>query len=185
MIGSIEDTNTLKGTIYTDNSINAKLDYVPTKPSGTGSYKLITSEEFQVQTTQTSASSVGDITIDSKYIDSSNILYVRIRDKAGKKKGYFLGSDNFFINYQKANGSTDALTIGGRILHRYTSDGLYSQYSSANSTGYGVYVGSIFSGGRINISKRYNANNSSTINGTYTIEVYTLEYPDNKSVFDI
>lgn len=216
MNGEIRDNNVIKGKIYSDNNIVAKLDYVPTTvvnyegdytvtPSTSEQtletknklmvdnlvvesmpsiWKLIGSAEFEVASTQTSASTVGDILVDSSYITKDKIIYVRVRDKAGKRNGYFLGSDNFFINYQKANGSTTELTIGGRIITKY-ADNSYSQVSVANTNGYGVYAGAIYNNGRINISKRYNASNSSTINGIYKVEIYTLEYPDNKSVFDI
>lgn len=216
MNGEIRDIDVIKGKIYSDNNIVAKLDYVPTTvvnyegdytvtPSTSEQtletknklmvdnlvvesmpsiWKLIGSAEFEVVATTTSASNVGDINVDSSYITKDKIIYVRVRDKAGKRNGYFTGSDNFFINYQKANGSTNSLDIGGRIITKYANNS-YSQVSVANTNGYGVYASVIYNSGRINISSRYNATNSSTINGTYKVEVYTLEYPDNKSVFDI
>ena len=122
--------------------------------TATGSWKLIGSEEFEVSTTQTSASNVGDIYVDSSYITKDKILYVRVRDEAGKRNGYFTGSDCFFVNFQKANDSTNELSVGGRIITRYLNDNTYNQYIGANSNGYGVYASSIFSNGRINISKR-------------------------------
>ena len=142
------------------------------------------SEQVTANTTGTSAASLKSITISGIYT-KSKIIYVRIRDKAGKRAGYFLGSDCFFINYQDANSSGSALTYAGRLIHRYTSDSKYAMYSGATTTGYGVYAYDINTSGRLRIYTRYSSSYSLTINGTYTVEVYTLDYPDGKSVFDI
>ena len=103
------------------------------------------------------------------------ILYVCIRDSAGKRDGYFLGSDNYFYNYRAANSSTSVLTYGGRFIHTYVSTG-FSTYIGATTTGYGVYAYSINNLGQLTIYSRYNASNSRTINGTYNIRAYSLEY---------
>ena len=151
---------------------------------GASPWKLVHSEEVTANTSSTTATSLKSITISGIYT-KAKIIYVRIRDKAGKRPGYFLGSDCFFINYQHANSSGSALTYAGRLIHRYTSSSQYGMYSGATTTGYGVYAYDINSSGRLRIYTRYNSNYSLTINGTYTVEVYTLDYPDGKSVFDI
>lgn len=153
--------------------------------SGGSSWTLLGSTELTVNTTSTNASSAGSINIGSTVVDKSKIIYVRIRDNAGKRAGYFLGSDTFFINYQKANSSTSTLSYAARLIHRYSSSNQYGQYIGATSTGYGVYGYSITNAGVVNIYKRYNSNYSLTINGTYSVEVYSLDYPDGESVFDI
>ena len=43
------------------------------------------------------ASSIATINCNGEHWNKDKIIYVRIRDKAGKRAGYFLGSDNFFI----------------------------------------------------------------------------------------
>ncbi len=153
--------------------------------SGSSSWKLLGSTNVTVNSTSTSAASAGTINIGSEVVNKSKIIYVRVRDKAGKRAGYFLGSDAFFINYQKANNSTSALTYAGRLIHRYSTSSQYGTYVGSTSTGYGVYGYSITNAGVVNIYRRYNSNYSLTINGTYHVEVYALDYPDGISPFDI
>jgi hypothetical protein len=61
-----------------------------------------------------------------------------------------------------------------------TSAGAYTSYVGATTTGYGVYGYSISSAGVVTIQRRYNSNYSLTINGTYTIEVWALDYGPGK-----
>lgn len=151
---------------------------------GGGNYTLLAETDITVSTTSTSASSAGTITGITGLADPDAIIYVRIRDKAGKRAGYFYGSDNFFINYQKANGSTSALTYAGRLIHRYSTSGVWAQYVGATTAGYGVYAYSVANNGTLNIYRRYNSSYSLTIDGTYHVEVYKLTFPDGVSPFD-
>lgn len=153
--------------------------------AGGSSYKLLASQEYTVNTTQTSNQQVGYITlpVDEAWT-TAKIIYIRVRDKAGKRLGYFYGSDAFFINTNAANGGTAAFTSGGRIAHRYSTSGQWGVYSTGQTTGYGVFGYSINSAGRVYIYRRYNSNYSLTINGTYVVEVYALDFPDGVSPFD-
>lgn len=144
-------------------------------------WTFVKSGELTVNTTSTSAGSAGSVTCDSSIVDKSIMIYVRIRDKAGKRAGYFCGSDNFFINYRKANGSTTADSVVARAITAYNSSNQYIQ----NGSGYGVYAYSITNAGVVNIYRRYNSSYSLTINGTYKIDIYKLAYPDGVSIFDI
>lgn len=151
---------------------------------GASPWTLIHSEELTVSTTSTSDSSTKAITLSGIYT-SSKILYVRIRDKAGKRAGYFYGTDNFIINPNPANGGTATVsTFIARYVIRYTSSNMFqsSLYSGVN--GYGVYVYNLTSSGKLNLHQRYNTSSSLTIDGTYTVEVYTLDWPDGISPFD-
>lgn len=132
-----------------------------------------------VNTTSTSAGSAGSLTLPEAWT-KAKIIYVRVRDTAGKRAGYFLGSDAFFENYQLANGTTTALTVAARLVHRYNSDNTYTAYSGA----YGVYGYDINSSGRVRIYRRYNSTYTLTINSTYKVEVYALDYPDGVSPFN-
>jgi hypothetical protein len=146
-------------------------------------YTLLGSTDITTSMTGTQASSAGQLTVSGAFT-ADKIIYVRIRDTAGKRAGYFYGSDNFFINYQKANNGTSALTYAGRLITRYSTSSVWGLYSGATTTGYGVYAYDINTSGRIRIYQRYNSNYSLTINGTYHIEVYALDWPDGVSVFD-
>ena len=141
------------------------------------SYTLLATREFTVSTTSTSATSVGNVDAGTDAYTSRKILYVRIRDKAGLRSGYFYGSDSFFINSNAANGKNTTYSSAGRfiLLHNGYDTNYWEAFSFSNTTGYGVYAYSVTSAGRINIRSRYNASNSKTIDGTYVVEVYLLE----------
>lgn len=143
------------------------------------SYTLLKSVEVTANTNVTTATSLTTITVGSDAVNKSKIIYVKIRDKAGKRAGYFYGSDCMFFNYQKANNSSSNLTYGARAIHRYSSSNTWSTYTGGTTTGYGVYAYSITSAGVINIYTRYNSSYSLTINGTYTVEIYALDFPNN------
>ena len=150
----------------------------PEASSGS-SWKLLGSTEITTSSTSTTATSVGTLTIPEAY-DANKIIMVRVRDKAGKRAGYFYGSDSFFMNYQDASGGTSTITYAGRLIHRVTSAGAYTSYVGATTTGYGVYGYSISSAGVVTIQRRYNSNYSLTINGTYKIEVWAIDYVPGK-----
>lgn len=188
--------HTTLASLFTDiaNAIRAKkgtsaaivADNFPTEianlPSGS-SYTLITSKEVTANTTSTSAASLTTLALGSANYRADKIIYVKIRDKAGKRAGYFYGSDTFFFNYQKANNSTSELTYAARAIHRYSGSSVWSTYIPSTTTGYGVYAYSIASDGTLNIYRRYNSNYSLTINGTYVIEAYVLNTDDGTSPY--
>lgn len=143
------------------------------------SWTKIAETSYTVSTTSTSAATVGTwSTGNSSLWTSSAFVYVKIRDTSGARSGYFYGSDTFFVNYLPVNGSsTTSLTSGtfGMTYH-YSSSGYSSRYNYG-TTGYGVYADTIYSDGRIRIRQRYNSSYSTTINGTYSVEVYLLTPP--------
>ena len=147
------------------------------------SWTLLASSDTTCSTTSTSATSHTTIYLGSSNVTADKILYVKIRDKAGKRSGYFLGSDSFFFDYGTANGTTSG-TIAGwvKIIHAYSTAGKYTQTTSSGSqTGYGLYPDTLsLANGAIAIYKRYNSSYSLTINGTYSIEVYALDYAPNR-----
>jgi len=151
---------------------------------GASSWELLAEHDYTVSTTSTSGATVGTIKVGSALQHYDKIVYVRVRDKAGKRPGYFYGSDTFFINTNRANGSTSAWTTAGRLIHRYSTSSVWGQYAGGSTTGYGVYGYSITASGGINVYRRYNSNYSLTIDGTYHVEVYLLDFPDGISPFD-
>jgi hypothetical protein len=153
------------------------IEYV--KPSGS-SYTKLAETEVTVNTTSTSVAIVENINISpaTDVWTSAQQIFVSIRDKAGKRNGYFLGADAIFSNANPANESS-ANAAPARNTYLYNADGEFVQ----NNSGYGVFVYDINSSGRIRIGSRFNATSSLTINGTYKIEVYALPYPDNVSPF--
>ena len=151
-------------------------------PSGGGSsYTKIASQDFTADTTSTSTNSLGTMSLGSTGWTSAKILYIRIRDKAGARNGYFVGSENYIFNTSAANNTTTAITNFARVNVVKGSSGNYT----LGTGGYGVFVSRLGSDGTLTISTRYNSTNSLTINGTYNVTVYALDYaPDQGNPFD-
>lgn len=143
--------------------------------------KLLASKEFTVNTSSTSESAVGTVTVPDGW-SKDFIIYVKIRDKAGKRNGYFRGSDNFADNCYAANGVTtsptptricDGVDAGGKFVQSTSSYGVYlSAYSKVSGKNDGTAT----------IKAKYNSSYG-TINGTFVVEVYALSWPHNDSMF--
>ena len=144
------------------------------------SWVRIASKSLNVTTSSTTSTKIDTISIGSDYYTKDSIIYVRVRDHNGKRNGYLYGTDTFFLNYYDANSATTSLTVGARLVHRYSSSGVYTSYSG----GYGVYGYSITSDGNLNIYSRYNSTYTLTIDGTYDVEVYKLEYIKGKEIYE-
>ena len=193
-------TQTVKGVLLTNLSAgNIKKDVVvkvgdstddDCVTSVTGTYeggggtsawhKLVNAQENNVATTQTSASNAFTIELGSSAYNKNQIIWVHIRDKAGKRDGYFYGSDVFFMNYLKANGATTPLSVFA-IETFYCVGTTITGFAGQ----YGVYGFSINSdSGLLLVKRRYNSTYSHTIDGTYVTNVYALDLPDGLTLFD-
>ena len=146
-----------------------------TLSGGAGSsYKLLKSAEFTVNTSSTSDTDVGTVAAGAAAYTSDKIIYVRVRDKAGLRSGYWHGSDAWLLNSSPAKGSTlnaSAFAVLG-----------ISQTDSAITAKCGVYPVVVTSDGTITIKAKYNSTYG-YVNGTYVVEVYALEWPDRISPF--
>lgn len=149
---------------------------------GGSNWTLLGSTELTVNTTSTQAASAGTISCGSTAADKDAIIYVRVRDIEGKRAGYFAGSDAYFMNYNKANGSTSAFAVPAVLCYRYTT----SRAWAGTAGQYGVYGYSISNAGVVTIRRRYNSNYSLTINSTYSVDVFKLTYPTGyPAIFDM
>lgn len=135
---------------------------------GGSSFTKIAETEIEANVTSTSATQLTTITLPEDYSDK--LLWVSVRDKAGKRTGYYYGSDSI-INRSKDAGGTVASNTIGRIGYKLAS---YGVASVQNSRGIGPTT---FDGTTITISGAYNSFDTSTIDGTFHIEVYTLDWP--------
>lgn len=145
-----------------------------TLSEGAGSsYKLLKSAEFTVNTSSTSAIDVGTVAAGSAAYDSSKIIYVRIRDKAGVRDGYFTESDIWFQNQYQYKSEVTLVNVCGRLV---------IGKGNVSSTSCGVYAYSISYDGTVTIKAKYSSSYG-TINGTYVVEVYALDWPDKVSPF--
>ena len=151
---------------------------------GGSNWTKLASQEYNVNTTSTSNTSVGNITLTlSDYNDPQTVLWIHIRDKAGFRNGYFYGSDAIFFHYQLASGSTNSLSVRPLIIYRGSSATAYSGAASA----YGVYAYRLYytsSSHYVQIYSRYNSSSTGTINGTYVCDVYKLTMPTGMTLFD-
>lgn len=148
--------------------------------SSSSPWTHILTQDVAVSTTSTSAATAATIQCGSAIFTKDKIVWVHIRDKAGKRAGYFYGSDTFFVNVQCGNGSTSTNTVQASEYIRVSSSGTYA---AANGQ-YGVWGYSISSAGALVIRRRYNSSNTLTIDGTFQVDVYTLDLPDNLTLFD-
>ncbi len=158
--------------------------YTIAAASGGSSWTKVAETSYQVSTTSTSAATVATWgTGHSELWTSSKWVYVRVRDTAGKRAGYFYGSDNFFPNRMVVNNSGTSNAEGIRVILRYANTG-YNTSRVTDTSGYGVYCDTVYNDGSLRIRSRYNANNSTTINGTYKVEVYLLDPPAGTTIFE-
>lgn len=149
---------------------------------GSSNWTLLASQEFTVNTTSTSNKSVGDISLTlSDYNDKNTVLWVHVRDKAGKRNGYAYGTDTIFFHYQLANDSTNSLSVRPVMNFSVSSSGTYSGTASAYGVfGYRLYYTS--SSHYVQIYSRYNSSYG-TINGTFKCDVYKLTMPTGTTLF--
>ena len=143
---------------------------------GGSAWTLLATATLTVNTTSTSAASAGTVSCGTAAFTADKLIYVRIRDKAGKRAGYFYGSDTLFWGFTKANNTTTTNTYAARSGYGYNSS---SQWLSA-STSYGVYGYSIDSTGKLTVRRRYNSSYG-TINGNFLVQVYSIDFPDGKA----
>lgn len=152
---------------------------------GSSAWTKVAETSYQVSTTGTSATTVATWeTGHSEIWTSAKILYIRVRDTAGKRAGYFYGSDNIIISCLSINGATPSSTSEFiRYYTSVTSDSAYTVRNATGTTGYGVYADTIYPNGDIRIRTRYSSNYSKTVNGTYSVQVYLLDPPTGAPIF--
>lgn len=175
---------TENGTVDVTDYASALVNVSGGGGSGGSNWTLLASQEFTVSTSSTSNASVGNIQLTlSDYNDPNTVLWVHVRDTAGKRSGYFYGSDAIFIPYNLASGSTSAITTRPIMLFRASSATAYAAAASA----YGVYAYRLYytsSAHYVQIYSRYNSSSTGTINGTYKCDVYKLTMADGMKLFD-
>lgn len=147
------------------------------KPSGS-SYVKIGEADFSTSSSSTTATQVGSFTVDtpSELWTSAKLIFISVRDKAGKRNGYFYGTDAWFSNPIPVNqGTANVFTVPARLIYACDADGKML----VNSSNYGVYPYDVGRTGTIRIYVRYQSAYTLTINGNYHVEVYALSWPDS------
>lgn len=155
--------------------------------SGASGWTKVCEKSYQISNfTSTAATNIETwATGHSELWTTGKWVYIRIRDTAGKRAGYFYGTDSFCINSNLASGSTTEPFVSGILTNiwRYTTDGAYGYRYGYGQTTYGVYVDGIYADGRLRVRKRYSSSYTLTINGTYKVEVYLLDPAGGISIF--
>ena len=149
---------------------------------GDSAWTKVAETSYQVNTT--SNTSLLWSTGHSEIWTSDKIVYVRIRDTAGKRAGYFYGSDNFLVNVVPPLGTSRSTATMVHCAIKYTSGSKYEVVAPNGQTGYGVFAETLYSDGRIRVRARYSSSYSLTINGTYKVEVYLLDPADGVPILN-
>lgn len=176
LVAQSSDSVTQNGTVDTT-LINSLLVNV-SGSSGYG-YTKLAEADFTVNTSSTTETDVGTINCGADAWTKNKILYVRVRDKAGARDNYFWGSDSSLINAVAGTSSVSS-TAFLRTIMKKTSG---TSYNTASSSA-GVYPTKIADSGLLTIRAKYSSSNSGTVDGTYHVEVYTLDWPDGVSPFN-
>lgn len=142
------------------------------------SFELLYSGKYYVKTANTSATAVATINLGARAFTANKILYVKVRNTAGWRLGYYLGSDGFLFNNNAANNS--ASDASGFVGMGFTPNNQGAYSGSGSAYVYGIYGSKISSSGVLTINARYNSSSSRTIDGIYSVEVYLLDYAPNQ-----
>lgn len=170
---------------YTDILLGKKLS-----GGGGNNWELLWSGEYDVpNTTSTSATDVDVVSFDPPIeLEANDILWWQIKDKAGKRAGYFYESNGIYLNTRKANQPEtigNLSSVATSISVDANGDYTYS------TTAAGVYPSSIetdykcqWAITKITIKKRYNSSASRTVDGTYIAKLYKLKCPVPNFIFE-
>lgn len=151
---------------------------------GGGGYTLVWSGEVEANTTSTSPVYLSTTFENEAAWNKNKIIYCRIRDKAGKRDGYFYGTDCFVVNNNASTGSTT--TLESFYVATYKCNNGTVQCTTVTNTKYGVCLRNISQYGIGKFQARYNSSYTGTINGTYKVDVYLLDWPvDGVSPFTV
>lgn len=143
------------------------------------SYKKIHTEEVAITATNTTAENAATLHIPATAYSSDKIVYVKVRDKVGKRNGYFYGCDTYIFNPFPANGATSVTATAPNVAYTYTGDKYGTTFAQQ-----GIFAYSLNKDGELIIRKRYSSTYTGTIDSTYVIDVYLLEWPNDESPFD-
>lgn len=151
-----------EGTAYSPVTVN-----VPS--SGGSSYELKYTTSFTISTTSTTSTEVAIIETGVAFKTPSKFLLVCIYDTAGRRNGYFYGSITILEMFASWT-STDTKIHKNFCIN---DDGT----TRVNTQLAGPFVSRFYADGRVKLNVRYNADNSGTIDGTYKVDVYFVDYP--------
>jgi len=137
------------------------------------SYTKVYEADYTKSYTSTSSTIMDTMLFDyPRSIDT--IWYVSVRDKAGLRSGFFYGSDTWIMDNPTMISASTSSTAKGTVIRKYTS--LYKGANAENgirARGIDTQNGQ----SKIILDIKYNSTYSGTINGTYHVEVWALQFP--------
>lgn len=145
--------------------------------SSGGSWKKKFSTEVDISTTNTGMVKVADLVTNCPELyTTGDIILIRIRDKAGKRSGYYYGVDEYFYPiHNNVPGNRYYIVFQMRC----ESNSTLKFYN----TTVGLWIAGIVENGALKLYTRYNATTSLIIDGTYTINVYVLKGPNGDTPY--
>lgn len=153
---------------------------------GGSSYKLLASGEVTFNANPSTAqTSVGTLSLGSEGYTGYKLIYVKVRlDTTETLSSQYYGSDWWIANNYAVNGFTDATAAAMRVGINYNTSATkkWSVLGASGNSPSGIFPNTIQSDGTLSMSVKYNSSFYSFI-GTYTYEVYALDWPDNISPF--
>lgn len=151
---------------------------------GGSSYTLLGSAEFSVSTSSKTETDVGTISCGADAYTKNKLIYVSVRRKEGKMNGFY-GTDCFFSNSYAATGATSDCTFCAIKSYRWNAFTSQWYHMGWATNAYGVCASAITSNGDVLIKARYNSSGTSTINGTFVVKVYALDWVDDISPYNM
>ena len=156
---------------------------------GGSDYTPVYSTTIEVNTTSTTAITVATLeTGDTSLWTSEKMVYVKIRDKAGGRNGYFYGCDAFLYNHcpEFVPAATVSASFCGNVYSQNANGWITSPMStdrantSYSTRGNGVYPYSLSANGDVVIQAKYGTGSiaTGTINGTFSVDIYLLNWPN-------
>lgn len=152
---------------------------------GGSNWKLLASEEFEVTTSSTTEETVGSVELPDNSLGANDIIWIHVRDKAGKRTGYWYGADQIFLNYLRADipESPGPLSTTGKVSIGVSGAG---SYVISGAGPYGVYATMVTQAAddhAVIIKSKYSAT-FGTIDGTIRVEVYKLTPAPGMTIFE-
>lgn len=143
-------------------------------------WELIGEDEFEISNSGSGTVTEGTIDLSGE-LTKDDIVFIHIRDKAGKREGYVYGSDNIILNDALANEVPEGQAASVGTVMLYVADSIYK------TTGghYGVYGGILTNGNDLNVTilSKYSSSRG-IINGTFNCKVYKLIMPNDITIFE-
>ena len=151
--------------------------------SGGSSWKHLAHSEYEVSTTSTSFVSVGNIDVDYEIYNAAQFIYIRVRDKAGARDGYYAGGDTFVSNILATSYSGGSSRNAPTYISKQSTG--WNVNTALSTSSYGIVPYSVnrmtsnfaIDYYRIRMQARYNSTSSKTIDGTYEVDVFALTPP--------